>query len=54
MVGKLKIQVEEDKRIKQALGVQLDEKDKMIEGLEVEIITLRKDVRKKNMQQNNT
>jgi hypothetical protein len=34
MIAKLKIQVEEDKRIKEALEGQLDENDKMIEGLE--------------------
>jgi hypothetical protein len=34
MIVKLKIQVEEDKRIKEELRGQLDEKDKMIEGLE--------------------
>jgi hypothetical protein len=34
MITKLKIQVEEDKIIKEALRGQLDEKDKMIEGLE--------------------
>jgi hypothetical protein len=54
MITKLKIQVEEDKRIKEALRGQLDEKDKMIEGLEAEIVTLRKDLQKKDMQQNNT
>jgi hypothetical protein len=34
MIGKLKIQVKEDKRIKESLKGKLDEKDKMIEGLE--------------------
>jgi hypothetical protein len=32
----------------------LEEKEKMIEGLEGEIITIRKDLQKKDMQQNNT
>jgi hypothetical protein len=54
MIMKLKIQVEEDKIIKEALRGQLDEKDKMIEGLEAEIVTLRKYLQKKDMQQNNT
>jgi hypothetical protein len=33
MIVKLKIQVEEDKRIKEALRGHLDEYDKMIKGL---------------------
>jgi hypothetical protein len=54
MIMKLKIQVEEDKRIEEALINQLEEKEKMIESLEAEIVTLRKDLQKKYMQQNNT
>jgi hypothetical protein len=33
---------------------QLEDKEKMIESLEAEIVTLRKDLQKKDMQQNNT
>jgi hypothetical protein len=54
MITKLKIQVEEDKRIKEALRGQLDEKDKRIKILEAEIVTLRKYLQKKDMQKNNT
>jgi hypothetical protein len=54
MTMKLKIQVEEDKNIEEALKGQLDENDRIIEGLEAEIVTLRNDLQKKDMQQNNT
>jgi hypothetical protein len=54
MITKLKIQVEEDKKIKEALRGKLEERDRTIEGLEAEIVTLRKDLQKKDMQQNNT
>jgi nickel-dependent lactate racemase len=54
MITKLKIQVEEDKRIEEALRNQLEEREKVIEILEEEIVTLRKDLQKKDMQQNNT
>jgi vacuolar-type H+-ATPase subunit H len=46
----LKVQIEEDKRIEEALKEQLEEKDKIIGNLEAEIVTLRKDIQKKNMQ----
>jgi hypothetical protein len=46
--------VEEDRRIEETLRSQLEEKEKMIESLEVEIVTLRKDLQKKKMKQNNT
>jgi hypothetical protein len=52
MVTKLKVQIEEDKRIEEALKEQLEEKDRIIGNLEVEIVTLRKDIQKKNMQNN--
>jgi hypothetical protein len=42
MITELKIQVEEDKIIEEALRNQLEEKDKMIKGLEEKIVTLRK------------
>jgi hypothetical protein len=49
MITKLKVQIEEDKRIEEALKEQLEGKDKIIGNLEVEIVTLRKDIQKKNM-----
>jgi Fic family protein len=49
MITKLKIQIEEDKRIEEALKEQLEGKDKIIGNLEAEIVTLRKDIQKKNM-----
>jgi hypothetical protein len=52
MITKLKIQVEEDKRIEEALKEQLEEKDRIIGSLEAEIVILRKDLQKKNMQNN--
>ena len=50
MITKLKVQIEEDKRIEEALKEQLEGKDGIIENLEAEIVTLRKDIQKKNMQ----
>jgi hypothetical protein len=50
MITKLKVQIEEDKRIEEALKEQLEEKDKIIGNLEAKIVTLRKDIQKKNMQ----
>jgi hypothetical protein len=50
MITKLKVQIEEDKRIEEALKEQLEGKDRIIGNLEVEIITLRKDIQKKNIQ----
>jgi hypothetical protein len=41
-ITKLKIQVEEDKKIDEALIGKLDEKERIIEGLEAKIVTLRK------------
>jgi hypothetical protein len=52
MITKLKVQIEEDKRIEEALKEQLEGKDGIIGNLEVEIVTLRKDIQKKNMQNN--
>jgi hypothetical protein len=49
MITKLKVQIEEDKRIEGALKEQLEEKDKIIGNLEAEVVTLRKDIQKKNM-----
>jgi hypothetical protein len=52
MITKLKIQVEEDKRIKQTLREQVEEINKIIVNLEEEIVTLRKDLQKKNIHNN--
>jgi hypothetical protein len=50
MITKLKVQIEEDKRIEEALEEQLEGKDGIIGNLEAEIVTIRKDIQKKNMQ----
>jgi hypothetical protein len=50
MITKLKVQIEKDKRIEEALKEQLEEKDKIIGKLEVEVVIIRKDIQKKNMQ----
>jgi seryl-tRNA synthetase len=50
MITNLKVQIEEDKRIEEALKEQLEEKYKIIGNLEAKIVTLRKDLQKKNMQ----
>jgi hypothetical protein len=52
MIKKLKVQIEEDKRIEEALKEQLEERDKIIGNLEAKIVTLRKDLQKKNMKNN--
>jgi hypothetical protein len=48
MITKLKVQIEEDKRIEEALKEQLEGKDRIIGNLEANIVTLRKDIQKKN------
>jgi hypothetical protein len=50
MITRLNVQIEKDKRIEEALKEQLEEKDNIIGNLEAEIVTLRKDIQKKNMQ----
>jgi chromosome segregation ATPase len=50
MITNLKVQIEEDKRIEEALKEQLEEKDMNIGKLEVVIVTLRKHIQKKNTQ----
>jgi hypothetical protein len=45
----MKVQIEEDKRIEEALKEKLEGKDKIIGNLEADIVTLRKDIQKKNM-----
>ena len=49
MFTRLMVQIEEDKRIEEALKENLEEKDRIIGNLEVEIVTLRKDIQNKNM-----
>jgi predicted RNase H-like nuclease (RuvC/YqgF family) len=49
MITKLKIQVEEYKIIEEALKERLEERDMIIGNLEAKIVTLRKDIQKKNM-----
>ena len=49
MITKLKVQ-KEDKRIEEALKEQLEKKEKIIGNMEAEVVTLRKDIQKKNMQ----
>jgi hypothetical protein len=52
MITKLNVQIEEDKRIEEVVKEQLEEKDRIIKNLEAKIVTLRKDIQKKNMQNN--
>jgi hypothetical protein len=52
MITNLKVQIEEDKIIQEELKEQLEGRDKIIGNLEAEIVTLRKDLQKKNMQNN--
>jgi chromosome segregation ATPase len=52
MITNLKVQIEEDKRIEEALKEHLEERDRIIRNLEAEIVTLRKDLQNKNMQNN--
>jgi uncharacterized protein YigA (DUF484 family) len=54
MIMNLKFQVEEARRIEETLKNQLEEKEKIKESLEAEIVSLRKELQKKDMQQNNT
>ena len=50
MITKLKVQIEEDKRIDEALKENIEENDRIIGNLEAEIVSLRKDIKKKKMQ----
>jgi hypothetical protein len=52
IITKLKVQIEEDKIIEETLKEQLEEKNKIIGNLEAEVVTLRKDIQKKNMHNN--
>ena len=49
MIINLKAQIEEDKRIEEALKEKLEGRDKIIGNLEAKIVTLIKDLQKKNM-----
>jgi hypothetical protein len=49
---KLKVQIEEYKRIEEALKEKLEERDRIIGNLKAEIVTLRKDLQNKNMENN--
>jgi hypothetical protein len=49
MITKLKVPIEEDKRIDEALKEKLEENDRIIGNLEAEIVALRKYIQKKNM-----
>ena len=46
----MKVQIEEDKIIDEALKEKLEQKDMIIGNLEALIVALRKDIQKKNMQ----
>ena len=48
----MKVQIEEDKIIEESLKEQLEGRDRIIGNLKAEIVTLRKDLEKKNMQNN--
>ena len=50
MIMCLKIQIEEERRIKEILRNWLEEKEKIIGSLEAEVVSLRKDLQKKDMQ----
>jgi hypothetical protein len=52
MITNLKVQIEQDKRIEEEIKYQLEEKNKIIGNLEAKIVTLRKDIQNKNMQNN--
>jgi hypothetical protein len=52
MITNFKVQIEEDKIIEETLKEQLEEKDRIIGNLEAKIVTLRKNLQKKNMQNN--
>ena len=52
MITNLKVQIEEDKIIEEVVKEQLEERDRIIVNLEAEIVTLRKDLQKKNMKNN--
>jgi hypothetical protein len=52
MIINLKVQIEKYKRIEEALKEYIEGRDMIIGNLEVDIVTLRKDIQKKNMKNN--
>jgi hypothetical protein len=52
MITNLNVQIEEDKIIEEALKEKLEVRNMIIGNLEAEIVTLRNDIQKKNMQNN--
>ena len=52
MITNLKVHIEEYKIIEETLKEQLEEKDRIIGNLEADIVTLRKDIQKKNIKNN--
>jgi hypothetical protein len=54
MITSLKIQIEKDIRIEEILRSQLEEKEKTTGSLEAEIVSLKKCLQKKDMQQKST
>jgi predicted RNase H-like nuclease (RuvC/YqgF family) len=52
IITELKVQIEGYKIIEESLKEKLEERDKIIGNLEAEIVTLRKDLQNKNMQNN--
>jgi chromosome segregation ATPase len=54
VIVKLKIKIEEARRTEEVLKSQLEEREKNIERMEEEIVSLRKDLQKKDVEQNNT
>jgi NACalpha-BTF3-like transcription factor len=54
MIKSLKLQIEEDTRIEEVIRIQLEEKEKMIGILEAKVVSLRKGLQKKYMQQKST
>jgi hypothetical protein len=54
MIMNLKVQVEDTRRIEETLKNQLEENEKMKERLEAKIVSQRKELQNKYVQQNNT
>jgi regulator of replication initiation timing len=54
MIMNLKVQVEDTRGIEETLKNQLEENEKMKESFEAEIVSLRKELQKKEVQQNDT
>jgi len=54
MIMNLKVEVEDTRRVEETLKNQLEENEKMKENLEAEIVSLRKELQKKDVQHNDT